>query len=404
MSADAFTRMKPNVLLLIGCFHIGGAETQLVQLGKLLLEDDRYNVRMACFETVGALYPEATRLFGAIPEFPLDSFYNRNMLAQTRRFSAYLREQQIDVIHTEGFYTNIFGMTGATLARTPARIAFRGETGELRTDAQKRVERFSYRLAHVVHANSEAVRRLLIEEGVNAKKIEVVYNGLDMARVSVPQGTRREDLIAALNLPSAPRRRFVTIVANMRHAVKDQATFLRAARRVRETVPDAAFILAGEGELMDSLRALAAELGLDGEAHFIGRCERVAELLALSEACVLSSKAEGFSNSILEYMAASRPVVATDVGGAHEVIVEGETGYLVPAGDDETMAARLIALLSDEERARQMGARGREIVEQKFSAAAQLANTESLYERVLARRTRAAAPNAAVSGAPREDV
>jgi len=384
---------------------MGGAETQLVQLGRLLLEHDRYNVRMACLETVGALYPEATRLFGEIQEFPLNSFYDRNMLTQTRRFAAHLREQHIDVIHTEGFYTNIFGMLGATLARTPARIAFRGETGELRTDAQKRVERFSYRLAHVVHANSEAVRRLLIEEGVSAGKIEVVYNGLDMARVNVPEGARREDLLAALSLPPAPRRRFVSIVANMRHAVKDQATFLRAARRVRAAVPDAAFILAGEGELTGSLRALAAELGLGGVAHFIGRCERVAELLALSDACVLSSKAEGFSNSILEYMAAGRPVVATDVGGAREVIIEGETGYLVSAGDDEAMAARLIALLTDEERARRMGARGREIVEQKFSAAAQLANTESLYERALARRTRAAAaaPNAA-AGARREDV
>lgn len=368
---------------------MGGAETQLVQLGRLLLEHNRYNVRMACLETVGALYAEATRLFGEIPEFRLNSFYDRNMLAQTRRFASYLREQQIDVIHTEGFYTNIFGMLGATLASVPARIAFRGETGELRTDMQKRVERFSYRLAHVVHANSEAVRRQLIGEGVSAKKIEVVYNGLDMARVSVPPGVTRDELLASFNLPREPRRqRFVTIVANMRHAVKDQATFLSAARRVRERFADAAFILAGEGELTASLEAQAAELGLEGHAHFVGRCERVAELLALSDVCVLSSKAEGFSNSILEYMAASRPVVATDVGGAREVIVEGETGYLVPAGDEQTMAARIMSLLADAERARRMGERGREIVERKFSAEAQLVNTEALYERTLARSAR----------------
>jgi len=367
---------------------MGGAETQLVQLGRLLLEHNRYNVRMACLETVGALHAEAVRLFGEIPEFRLNSFYDRNMLAQTRRFAAHLREQRIDVIHTEGFYTNIFGMLGATLAATPARIAFRGETGELRTDMQKRVERFSYRLAHVVHANSEAVRRQLIEEGVNARKVEVVYNGLDMARVSVPAGASRDELLASFDLPREPQRRFVTIVANMRHAVKDQSTFLRAARRVREQFADAAFILAGEGELTASLKAQAAELGLSGEAHFVGRCERVAELLALSDVCVLSSKAEGFSNSILEYMAASRPVVATDVGGAREVIAEGETGYLVAAGDDEAMAARITALLADTERARRMGARGREIVERKFSAEAQLVNTELLYERTLARSAR----------------
>ena len=110
----------------------------------------------------------------------------------------------------------------------------------------------------------------------------------------------------------------------------------------------------------------------------------VAELLAASDVCVLSSRAEGFSNAILEYMAAARPVVATDVGGAREAIVEGETGHLVPAGDDERLAARVSALLRDPARAREMGERGRERVAQQFSCAAQLARTEALYERLLA--------------------
>ena len=123
--------------------------------------------------------------------------------------------------------------------------------------------------------------------------------------------------------------------------MKDHPTFLRAAKRVHEAVPEAAFVLAGEGRLTDSLRALAAELGLARDAFFIGRCSRIAELLAVSDVCVLSSKAEGFSNSILEYMAAARPVVVTNVGGAREAVAEGETGYLVEAGDDETMAARI---------------------------------------------------------------
>jgi glycosyltransferase involved in cell wall biosynthesis len=112
----------------------------------------------------------------------------------------------------------------------------------------------------------------------------------------------------------------------------------------------------------------------------------VAELLAVSDVCVLSSKAEGFSNSILEYMAASRAVVATDVGGAREAIIEGETGYLVPAGDDETFAARIISLLSNDKQRQLMGARGRQLVERKFSCAAQLERVETLYEKLLTRK------------------
>src|SRR5581483_9900103 len=124
------------------------------------------------------------------------------------------------------------------------------------------------------------------------------------------------------------------------------------------------------------------------ETFFIGRAGRIAELLAASDVCVLSSQAEGFSNSILEYMAAARPVVVTDVGGAREAVMDGKSGYIVPAGDDEAMAARIIALLSDDEQARAMGECGRRMVEQKFSCAAQLSATEALYDRLLAANAR----------------
>src|ERR1044072_4655004 len=180
-----------------------------------------------------------------------------------------------------------------------------------------------------------------------------------------------------------PDRRLVTIVANLQHPVKDHPTFLRAAARVRTAVPEAAFVVAGEGVLKESLRELAAQLGLASDVFFIGRCEKVAELLSVSDVCALSSTAEGFSNAILEYMAAARPVVVTDVGGAREAVVPGETGYIVPAGDFESMAARMIDLLSDNKRADAMGARGRAIVEEKFSCERHRANTLDLYSELL---------------------
>jgi glycosyltransferase involved in cell wall biosynthesis len=193
----------------------------------------------------------------------------------------------------------------------------------------------------------------------------------------------REDALSYFRLPSG--RRFVSIVANVNHPVKDHPTFLRAARRVRAQVPDAAFVVAGEGGLLESYRALAAELGIGEDVFFTGRCERVGDLLAVSDVCVLSSRAEGFSNSILEYMAAGRPSVVTDVGGAREAITEGETGYVVAPGDEEALAARVAALLRDPEGARLMGERARRVVEQKFSCRAQLERVEGLYERLLSR-------------------
>ncbi len=377
--------MKRNVLHLIGSFHQGGSERQAVQLAHLLCESNHYRVHIACLNRSGMLLEEAERLdIGEIPEFPLTSFYDRNAIKQLRRFARFLQEREIDIVHTHDFYTNVFGITGAALARVPARISARRETEGFRTLAQKRIERAIYHLSHTIIANAEAVKQQLIKEGVREQKIVTIYNGLDVKRVTTMPALERDEALALFDLPREKERRFVTIIANLHHPVKDYPTFLRAVQRVCEAVPQVAFIIAGEGALMESMRSLAAQLGLEQSVFFIGRCERIAEVLFVSDVCVLSSKAEGFSNSILEYMAASRPVVATDVGGAREAIVEGETGYLVRAGDDEAMAKRIISLLQDPEKGRLMGKRGRRIIEERFSCEAQLAETQKLYERLAA--------------------
>jgi L-malate glycosyltransferase len=388
--------MKPNVLIFTGSFDQGGSERQAVQLAGLLRASGRFGVRVACLKDGGVLRGEVERLgLGEVPSFPLTSFYDRNAVAQLRRCARYLRRQKIDVVQTFDFYTNVFGLAASALARVPARIGARRETAGTKTRAQLWTERRAYRLAHAVVANAEAVRRELLAAGVPARKVVTIYNGMDVERVAPRPRLGRAEALRLFGLPAEGARRFVTIVANMRHAEKDQATFLRAARRVREAVPDAAFVLAGEGELLEKTRAHAAELGLGDDAFFVGRCEEVSELLSLSDVCVLSSRGvEGFSNSITEYMAAGRPVVATDVGGAREAVVEGETGFVVAPGDDAAMAARIVELLRDPERARAFGRRGREVVEQKFSCAAQLQRTEQLYQQLLARRGAHAAETA----------
>jgi glycosyltransferase involved in cell wall biosynthesis len=374
------------VLQLIDSFNQGGSERQALQLTRLLAKSGRFQVHLASLSPEGSLRSTIDDLnLGTIPAFPLTSFYDRNAVHQSRRFIDYLRSSRIDILHTHDFYTNVFGMAAGALARLPVRIASMRETEGMRTVSQKKVQRVAYSLAHQVVANCNAVRKKLVEESVSAEKISVIYNGLDFRRLATAN-SRRETL-SSLGLPveNEPRR-FVTIVANMRHEVKDYPMFLRSARRVKQVVPECAFLLAGEGELKSGLLSLAEELGILDSVVFLGRCEKIAELLSVSDVCVLSSKAEGFSNSILEYMAAARPVVATDVGGAAEAIREGETGYLVPPGDDELMASRLVTLLRDPAKARRMGEAGQQVVEEKFSCEAQLARTEDLYLRLSAGR------------------
>ena len=396
--------MRYNALQLIGSFHQGGSERQAVQLTRLLLESGHCNVSVATLERNGVLLDEIHSLgLNDIPEFQLNSFYDLHFGRQVWRFAQYLKKHQIDVVHTHDFYSNIFGMAGAALARVPVRIASRRESAA-RASGKRLVERSAYRAAHVVVANCEEVRQQLIEEGVPAHKVRTIYNGLDPSRVQFDQ-TERKEVLEKLNLPE--QARFVTIVANMRahvrhpqpYCYKDHPTFLRAAQRVYEKVPDAAFIIAGEGELKEATQELARTLGIAERAFFIGRCTDVGAVLSISDVCVLSSSSEGFSNSLLEYMAAGRPVVSTDVGGAREAIVHGETGYLVPPGDHEGLAGHISSLLLAPDQAREMGERGRRRVSEKFSSSKQLQNVESLYNELL----KLSNPGWVSAGVPRID-
>jgi glycosyltransferase involved in cell wall biosynthesis len=372
----------------------GGTERQVIQLVRLLQTSGRYQIYLACHQKRGELLDDAKRLgLGEIIEYPLNNFYDRNFLVQLRRCVRFLKENKIDVVHTHDFYTNIFGMIAAWLAGVPARIASKRETEGFRNSLQKRAERYAFALAHSVITNANAVKNQLTNEGVREGKLLTFYNGLDISRVVPQSDLHRDAMLAMLKLPQQPpERRFVTIVANVQHVVKDHPTFLRAAARVRRAIPQASFVLAGQGALTNDLQELARHLGIERDTFFLGHCERIAELLAVSEVCVLSSKAEGFSNSILEYMAASRPVVVTDVGGAREAVIDGETGFIVPAGDEETMAARIVTLLNEPERARAMGEQGRLIVEEKFSCEAQLERTSALYDWLLTKPSRTVEP------------
>ena len=375
--------MKKNVLQFIGSFHTGGSERQAVQLTRLLREDAQFNVFLATLNSEGALLEEVERLgFTEIPEFPLQSFYDLNCVKQLRNCTRFLRENQIEIIHTHDFYTNIFGIAAARLAKVKVKIASKRETGGMRSKAQKAIEKKIFGAADAIAVNSKAVEKYLLNKKISAEKIEVIYNGLDLERLK-PKSTDRKEICAEFGLPINENIRFITLVANLRHDVKNQPMFLRVAKKVTEKFPNAHFILAGEGDLREGLENLARVLQITENTHFIGRCTKIPELLLVSFAGVLTSFHEGFSNSILEYMAAKLPVIATNVGGASEAIIENETGFLVESDDDKMMANRLIELLQDEKKAQQFGEKGAKITEETFSLAAQLKNVSELYERCL---------------------
>ena len=394
--------MRPRILQLINSFHSGGSERQALQLTRLLRASNRYQVHLACLDRSGVLSTELDSLgLSDILEFPITSFYDANCLLQLRRFARYLKQMGIALVHSHDFYTNIFGMAAARWANIPARVASRRETSSaMRSAAQRVVERCSYRMANAVLANCKSVAAEIAGDRIASSKVVVVHNGLDLQRFPNHSTMDRKSIAESLGISLGSSRRLVTLVANLRSEVKDHPTFLEAALQVRATVPDAGFVLAGEGELANSIQRLAEQLGLGADVSFIGRCDRIPELLAASEVCVLTSKAEGFPNVILEYMASSRPVVTTDVGGVSEAVIDGKTGFVVPVGNAPILAARVLYLLRNPVAATQMGELGRLRVEENFSISAQLEKIERLYDGLLAPATSTAAQSYATSIKP----
>ncbi len=370
--------MKRNVLHLTGSFLQGGSERQAVQLARLQAEDGTFNVFVGCLNAEGSLRAEVESfVVGEIPEFPLTSFYDLNFLRQVRRCIDFIRRNQIDIFQTHDFYSNVFGMAAATIARVPVRIASKRETFS-KSKGQMFLERQSYRGAHKIIANAEAVKEFLTRTGVPSSKIVVIYNGVDLEQFSSARVKERGELARGLDLDIG-QNQVVTIVANLRSDVKNHEMFLRVAQWVLRSKPETLFIVAGEGERMPYLKELADDLSIAGNVRFIGKCSDVAAILSLSDVCVLTSRSEGFSNAILEYMAAGKPVVATRVGGASEAVLHGETGYLVESDDAKTMGRFILELLSDHGRAASLGLRGRQRIETAFSKHRQVNSVSDLY-------------------------
>ena len=218
-------------------------------------------------------------------------------------------------------------------------------------------------------------------------KVEVIHNAINPDRVAHDGLHDAIDRAVDdhIDAPSHPGNRVVVMLANFVHAAKDHETMLQAVQLVVRQHPDVHFVLAGDGPLLPDVQARSQKLHLERHVTFSVRCRDVGALLARAAVCVLSSRLEGFPNAILEYMAAGRPVVATDVGGVREAVLDGTTGLIVAPGDAAALATALIRVLDDKVWGQNMGRAGRARVHSHFSVPHQMERITSLYARELAR-------------------
>jgi glycosyltransferase involved in cell wall biosynthesis len=227
---------------------------------------------------------------------------------------------------------------------------------------------------------SRAIEEKVHEEGRVGAPISLIYNGVDLQRYNHQQPccTLHEDYDIPEDAP------IVGVVARL-EAEKGHRTLIDAWPEVLATVPNAWLLVIGEGSERDALEAEAASLGVNERVVFTGRREDVPAVTAALDVAVLPSYREAQGLSVLEAMALSRPVVASNVGGIPEMIEDGVTGLLVPPNDCDALAAALIKLLTDHPYADMIARRGHDLVHERFCIELMVNSIESIYDEEAAR-------------------
>ncbi|HNR30706.1 MAG TPA: glycosyltransferase [Candidatus Hydrogenedentes bacterium] len=288
------------------------------------------------------------------------------------RLARIVRDRGVDILHAHTSHAHMIACLARRFARrgkvvVSRRVSFPPRRGPL--------NRWKYLAPDLFLSVSRKVDEVLAAYGMPAAKRAVVHSAVDIPRAEADPLPRRE-----LGVPEdAPL--LATAGALVGH--KDHNNLVDAMPLVLAQFPDARLVIAGEGRLRRRLETKTAALGLRDRITLLGRREDAPRIIRAADVYVSSSWSEGLGTSILEALAGGTPVVATMAGGAAEMVLPGETGWLVPCRDPEALADGIVSSLRHREQARAMAARGRALVLERFSVERMVEETMRAYERLL---------------------
>lgn len=360
------------------CFMIdrlsrAGTETQLVAL---IRELDRSQVRPSLVLLDGeddlsrALEPADCPVI----RLGVRKLFSASAVKAVRRLRAFWREQKPDVLQVYFLDGAYLGAPLAKLCGVKKVLRVRNNLGYWLTARHRLLGRLVRPFVDATLTNTEQGREQLVaRDGLRPEGVLVLENGVDTSRF------RR------FMLPDTSKKLVrVGCVANLR-AVKNIDGLMRAAKLALEKFPNLVFEVAGDGEERESLERLHAELGLGDRFVLRGSVSDAAAFLRSVDVAVLPSHSEGMANALLEYMAAGRAVIATDVGANAKLLQDGKCGRLVPPGDAEALVSALGELLANPLRAAGLGAAARRRAESDFSRDAMRRRFESFYRKLAGR-------------------
>lgn len=364
--------MSHNILLLLDGMSAGGLERQIVELLKGMRDCPRFRMFLGVLMKGGERENEAKMYADVMLPIKQGSGYDLTLAWSLLRF---IPEYQIHCIHSFGSVADLSAIFAGKMKNIPV-INGSVRSAPPHLYGRHRISRWSMPFATWIVANSHAGLKAF---GVDRlPNTSVIYNGMAMERFGAVEHMARR------NGPE------LCMVANFTQK-KDQEALVRAFPLLKSRYPGARLTLVGRGEKKKGeLTEMIESLGLNGDIELATSSDHPEQYIQRSDVCILLTNpdvhGEGISNSIMEYMAMAKPVVATDCGGNGELIEDGRTGFLVSDHRPETIFHHVDTLLRDIEMAVRIGERGRERINRLFSLETMIDNYRKLYENVLARR------------------
>lgn len=307
-----------------------------------------------------------------------------HLIAASREVARHLRQLQIDVLLTHGYKADIIGLPASRVAGTRFIPVSRGWTWATRkVRFYETLDRIVLRLADHVVCVSEGQAAKVRKAGVRDANISVIHNSVDVARFS-RMDSRAEQTLRGL-FPDPVSHIFMAV--GRLSPEKGFDFLIDAAGQVCGRHENVGFVLVGDGPLRADLHARIQSLGLQRRFILAGFRKDVDALLPHATCLVQSSHTEGMPNVVLEAMAASVPVIATSVGGTPELVVDRETGILIPPGSVSAISEAILTLLGDSMQRAYMGRVGRSRVEEQFTFGAQARQYEQLLGAMVVRRS-----------------